>query len=179
MIFLHMCARVHHVYCWFPSRAVLNRIARALTGNISMRELQDVMTRLGMTQQWHKQAAKILLQDSARKQKAQELLQANLLLDLGRLIHDTPIPSSSPGPSVGGKGAGKGKGKVKLSTRTPSTDLTPRPGSIFVDTSKNPVAVIPIKLAHSTAKGVFLAGVGDYESYLGITSNSPLAGSAC
>ena len=175
IVFLHMCARMHHAYCWSPSRAMLNRIAHALTGNISMRELQDIMTRLGMTQQWHKQAAKTLLQDSARKQKAQELLQANLLFDLGRLIHDTPVPSSSPSPSVGGKGAGKGKGKAKFSTRTPWTDLVPRPDSIFVDASKNPVAVIPIKLAHSTAKGVFLAGVGDYESYLGITSNSPLA----
>ena len=59
--------------------------------------------------------------------------------------------------------------------RTPWSDLTPRPDSIFEDGDKNPISVIPMKLAHATAKGVFLAGVGDFESFLSITSNSPLA----
>ncbi|CAE7301937.1 SPBC776.05 [Symbiodinium necroappetens] len=127
-----------------------------------------------MNQQWHKQAAKALLQDSARKQRAQELFEAGLLFDLGKLIHDTPVSSAST-PQSGGKGTGKGKGKSRPSTRTPWADLTPRPASIFEDGAKNPLSVISIKVAHAAAKGVFLAGVGEFESFLDITSNSPLA----
>ena len=71
-----------------------------------MSELQEVLNKLGMNQQWHKQAAKALLQDNTRKQKAQELFDAGLLFDLGKLIHDTHIPATST-PRPGSKGAGK------------------------------------------------------------------------
>ncbi|CAE7851898.1 SPBC776.05, partial [Symbiodinium necroappetens] len=165
---------VTYVYRWFLPRAEIKRIAHAITGNISMRELQEALNKLGMNQQWHEQAAKALLQDSARKQTAQELFEAGLLFDLGKLIHDTPVSSASP-PQSGGKGTGKGKGKSRPSARTPWADLTPRPAAIFEDGAKNPLSVISIKVAHAAAKGVFLAGVGEFESFLDITSNSPLA----
>ena len=165
---------VTYVYRWFLPRAEIKRIAHAITGNISMRELQEALNKLGMNQQWHEQATKALLQDSARKQTAQELFEAGLLFDLGKLIHDTPVSSASP-PQSGGKGTGKGKGKSRPSARTPWADLTPRPAAIFEDGAKNPLSVISIKVAHAAAKGVFLAGVGEFESFLDITSNSPLA----
>ena len=123
-----------------------------------------------------KESAKAVLQDSNKKQRAQEYLQKGLLFEVGRLIHDTPVSSSNP--SSGGKGAGKGKSKQKQigqTARIPWSNLTPRPDSIFVDALANPVPIVPLSQVHSAATGVFLAGASEFESFLGITSNAPLA----
>ena len=123
-----------------------------------------------------KESAKAVLQDSNKKQRAQEYLQKGLLFEVGRLIHDTPVSSSNP--SSGGKGAGKGKSKQKQigqTARIPWSNLTPRPDSIFVDALANPVPIVPLSQVHSAATGVFLAGASEFESFLGVTSNAPLA----
>ena len=141
-----------------------------------MKDLTEVMQKLGMTQAWMKESAKAVLQDSSKKQRAQEYLQKGLLFEVGRLIHDAPVSSNNCNP--GGKGAGKGKGKQKQigqTTRTPWSNLTPRPDSIFVDALANPVPIVPLSKVHSAATGVFLAGASEFESFLGITSNAPLA----
>ena len=120
-----MCKCVNCCYAWFPTRRTHNRIVHSLNGNISMKDLTDVMQKLGMTQAWMKESAKAVLQDSNKKQRAQEYLQKGLLFEVGRLIHDTPVS-----PSSGGKGAGKGKSKQKQigqTARTPWSNLTPRP----------------------------------------------------
>jgi hypothetical protein len=149
-----------------------------LNGNISMKELMDVMQKLGLNQPWIKDAAKALLQDTARKQRAHDFLQQGMLYEIGRLVHDTPIasgPSSSAGgKSSGGKGAGKGKGSQN-NDRTPWHNLEFRPSDMFVDTDKKVVQPIPKAQVNAIAKGVFLAGTPDFEAFLSITSNNPLA----
>jgi hypothetical protein len=100
----------------------MNRIMHSLVGNISMKQLMEVLqNKLGMSQPGLKEAAKRLLQDTQRKQKVDDFEIGKLLLEM---------PSSTQTVKTYGKGAGKG---ASSSSRTPWTALQPRPLQLFSD----------------------------------------------
>ena len=61
---------------WFLSNKTSNRLMHCLNGNISMKQLMDVLqNKLGMSQPGLKEAAKKLLQDTHREQKVDDFSQ--------------------------------------------------------------------------------------------------------
>lgn len=120
---------VQSIAVWFLSSKTMNRIMHSLVGNISMKQLMEVLqNKLGMSQPGLKEAAKRLLQDTQRKQKVDDFYQQNSFFEIGKLLLD--MPSSTQTVKTYGKGAGKG---ASSSSRTPWTALQPRPLHLFSD----------------------------------------------
>ena len=164
---LHAVQKPLLQYMWALSQVALNKLMHILNGNISAKELRDVCNTLGLNHPTVSADIKSLLADSTKKNLAHDYFQQNMLFEIGKLI------TGSSTTTKGGKGAGKGKGKHQ--ERCLWHELQPRPEGIFVDISNQPVATIAIKDVNNIAHGVFFAGVGEFERFLGITSRSPLA----
>ena len=172
---LHRASLLHSVslylssYLWSLSSKARNLLVHILNGNISSKELTTIVhEKLGMKQPWIKDSIKRVLQDTARKQKAHDFAQQHLYYEIGKLISELPPVQSHARPL--GKGAGKGS-----SSRTPWSALAVRPKNLFVDQNGAQLEIISQNQALNAAKGVFLCAGRDIDSFLGITSNQPLA----
>ena len=148
----------------------MNRIMHSPVGNISMKQLMEVLqNKLGMSQPGLKEAAKRLLQDTQRKQKVDDFYQQNSFFEIGKLLLE--MPSSTQTVKTYGKGAGKG---ASSSSRTPWTALQPRPLHLFSDKKDQTLEQITPNQVNAKAKGFFLAAGKDAEHFLTITSIQPL-----
>lgn len=82
------------VYSWFLSNKAMNRLMHSIVGNISMKQLMEVLQdKLGMSDPGLtglKTAAKQLLQDTQRKQKVEDFYAQKSYFEIGRLLLEMP-----------------------------------------------------------------------------------------